>query len=62
MAGIGASSAGGADISKKELRDLELRLARKEQENKALREELEQIKKNGAANASSMDEVQNERD
>ena len=57
MAGIGASSAGGADISKKELRDLELRLARKEQENKALREELEQIKKNGAANASSMDEV-----
>ena len=42
MAGMSAASVVGvADISKKELRDLELRLARKEQENKALREELE---------------------
>ena len=49
-------------MSNSEVRELKLKLVRTQQENKALREELEQLKKTGAAKASNADEVQNERD
>jgi len=60
----GPSAAGGsqANVSTGELRDLKLKLARSEKENKELREQLSEIKKTGVSKASNFDELQNERD
>ena len=62
MQGVKSAGAGDAGISNTELRELKLKLARKENENKELRQELESLKKNGAAKASNFDDIQNERD
>lgn len=62
LQGVKSAGAGDAGISNTELRELKLKLARKENENKELRQELESLKKNGAAKASNFDDIQNERD
>ena len=67
VSGLQNNLAGGADLgasnmSNSEVRELKLKLVRTQQENKALREELEQLKKTGVAKAANADEVQNERD
>ena len=49
-------------MSTSELRELKLKLARKEKEAKELREELELVKKNGVASAQDSESIQNERD
>lgn len=61
--GLSQSMSGGdAGISTSELREIKLKLALKEKENKELKEEMAEIKKNGARKASNFDEIQNERD
>ena len=68
QASMGLSNAGmpqgssQAQVSNSELRELKLKLARKEKENKELKDQLEEIKKNGASKATSFDEMQSERD
>ena len=49
-------------MSNSELRDLKLKLARKEKENKELKEEMERLKKEGVASSGNFLEIQNERD
>ena len=51
-----------AQVSNSELRELKLKLARKEKEAKDLKDELSEIKKTGAVKAGNFDEMQNERD
>lgn len=51
-----------AQVSNSELRELKLKLARKEKEAKELKEELSEIKKTGQVKAGETDEMQNERD
>ena len=63
LLGKGPSQGGAqANLSTGELRDLKLKLARSEKENKELREQISEIKKTGVSKASENDEVQNERD
>ena len=62
VSGLQNNLAGGADLgasnmSNSEVRELKLKLVRTQQENKALREELEQLKKTGVAKAANADEV-----
>ena len=68
QASMGLSNAGmpqgssQAQVSNSELRELKLKLARKEKENKELKDQVDEIKKNGASKATSFDEMQSERD
>ena len=56
------SVSGSANVSSAELRDLKLKLARKENEFKELKAQLEEIKKNGVTKEADSEEIQNERD
>ena len=58
-AGGGGSqgSSSQANVSSGELRDLKLKLARKEKENKELREQLEELKKTGVSKASTFNDI-----
>ena len=49
-------------MSTSELRELKLKLARSEKENRDLKEQIAEIKKSGATDASNFGEIQNERD
>ena len=60
--GPSSGSGGSANVSSSELRDLKLKLARSERENKELRQQLEDKKKTGASAATDFTELQNERD
>ena len=55
----GPSKAGGtqANLSTGELRDLKLKLARSEKENRELKEQLNEIKKTGVSKASNFEEI-----
>ena len=61
-----ASASGGSSghhgASASEVRELKMKLARKEKENKELVAQLEALKQGKAASASNFDELQNERD
>lgn len=58
LLGKGPSQGGAqANLSTGELRDLKLKLARSEKENKELREQISEIKKTGVSKASENDEV-----
>lgn len=51
-----------ANVSTSELRELKLKLARSEKENRELKEQIQELKKTGSAKASNFEELQNERD
>ena len=51
-----------ANVSTSELRELKLKLARSEKENRELKEHIQELKKTGVTKASNFDEIQNERD
>ena len=55
----GPSSQGGAQhsMSTSELRDLKLKLARSEKENRELKEQIAEMRKSGTAKASNFDDI-----
>lgn len=58
MQSTGPSQGGAqANVSTSELRELKLKLARSEKENRELREQIAEFKKTGVSNASNFDEL-----
>ena len=58
LANQGPSQGGAqANVSTSELRELKLKLARSEKENRELKEQIQELKKTGVTKASNFDEI-----
>lgn len=62
MSTVGMQGLGGNSGGSGELREIKLKLIQVEKENKALKQQMEEVKKNGASKVSGLNDIQNERD